>query len=201
MKPTVLKLVLKREPPPPDIQTMRKRARKYIEDGVVISGYAADRETVIKALYEALATEFACALRYKRHYFKAAAANAVPADAENREDANEAIVHTDHSAARIVQLHGKSEFPPAGLAALGHTDYVEVVTRRAMNKLREMIKEDLMAERITLERYSETISYRVEQDPTARSILADERSRPTTRRKPLRDLHAPVQDPPDIKSQ
>jgi bacterioferritin len=70
-----------------------------------------------------------------------------------------------------------------------------------MNNLMEMIKEDLMAERITLDRYSETVSYRVEQDPTTRSILADDGGRPTTRRKPLSDLHAPVQDPPDINSQ
>lgn len=180
MTAPLLKVVSKRNPPPTDIQTMRKRARKYIEDGVVTSGCAADRETVIKSLYEALATEITCVLHYKRHYFKAAAANAAPVATEFREDANEAIVHTDHIATRGVPVGGErnvSNVSSVGLAALSHTEYVEVVTRRAMSKLREMIKEDLIAERIALESYRETVGYRVEQDPTTRlldEILANE---------------------------
>lgn len=169
MKPTILKLVSKSNPPLTDIETMRKRERQYIEDSVVTSGYAADRETVIKLLNEALATEIACLLRYKRHYFKAATAKAAPAAPEFREDVNESTVHANHIAARVIQVRG-DRISPIELAARSHAEYVENVTREAMNKLRAMIKEDLAAERLSIESNRETVSYRVEQDPTSRLL-------------------------------
>jgi bacterioferritin len=139
MEPTILKLVSKPNPPLNDIETMRKRERQYMEDSVVTSGYAADRETVIKLLNEALATEVACLLRYKHHYFKAATARA----------------------ARVNQVRG-DPISPIELAARSHAEYVEDVSRRAMNQLRAMIKEDLIAERLRIESYRETFSYHVE---------------------------------------
>ena len=76
MKPTALNDVSAKRPPLSDIKTLRGRARQHIEKGAVTSGYAADRENVIKMLNEALATELVCVLRYKRHYFMAAGIHA-----------------------------------------------------------------------------------------------------------------------------
>src|SRR4026209_227031 len=90
-----------------DIKTLRERARQHIEEGAVTSGYAADRETVIKLLNEALATEIVCVLRYKRHYFMAAGIHATPVAAEFLEHANEEMLHADRIAERIFQLHGE----------------------------------------------------------------------------------------------
>jgi bacterioferritin len=167
MKSTVLKDVSKTRPPLTDIQTLRKRARQHIEEGAITSGYAADRETVIKLLNEALATEIVCVLRYKRHYFMAAGIHAAPVAAEFLEHANEEMLHADRIAERIIQLRGEPNFSPDGLAARSHAEYVEGGT------LREMIKEDLIAERIAIESYREMVGYLAEQDPTTRRMLEE----------------------------
>jgi bacterioferritin len=165
MKPTVLKDVSKSRPPLTDIQTLRKRARQHIEEGAVTSGYAADRETVIKLLNEALATELVCVLRYKRHYFMATGINAAPVAAEFLAHATEEMAHADLIAERIIQLRGEPNFSPDGLAARSHAEYVEGAT------LRDMIKENLIAERIAIESYREMIGYLGEQDTTTRRML------------------------------
>jgi bacterioferritin len=167
MKPTVLKDVSKTPPSLTDIQTLRTRARQHIEEGAVTSGYAADRETVIKLLNEALATEIVCVLRYKRHYFMAAGIHAAPVAAEFLEHANEEMLHADRIAERIIQLRGEPNFSPDGMAARSHAEYVEGGT------LREMIKEDLIAERIAIESYREMVGYLAEQDPTTRRMLEE----------------------------
>jgi bacterioferritin len=167
MKPTVLKDVSKTQQPLTDIQTLRKRARQHIEEGAVTSGYAADRETVIKLLNEALATEIVCVLRYKRHHFMAAGIHAAPIAAEFLAHANEEMLHADRIAERIIQLHGEPNFSPDGLAARSHAEYVEGGT------LREMIKEDLIAERIAIESYREMVGYLAQQDPTTRRMLEE----------------------------
>ncbi|MEK6592467.1 MAG: ferritin-like domain-containing protein [Pseudomonadota bacterium] len=150
-----------------DIQTLRKDARQHIEEGAVTSGYAAHRETVIKLLNEALATEIVCVLRYKRHYFMAAGIHAAPVAAEFLEHANEEMLHADRIAERIVQLRGEPNFSPDGLAARSHAQYVEGVT------LKDMIKENLIAERIAIESYREMVGYLAEQDPTTRRLLEE----------------------------
>jgi bacterioferritin len=167
MKQTALKEVTKTGPPLTDIQTLRKRARQHIEEGAVTSGYAADREAVIKLLNEALATEIVCVLRYKRHYFMAAGIHAEPVAAEFLEHANEEMLHADRIAERIIQLRGEPNFSPDGLAARSHAEYVEGDT------LKEMIKEDLIAERIAIESYREMVAYLGEQDPTTRRMLEE----------------------------
>jgi len=167
MKPTVLKDVSKTRPPLTDIPTLRKRARQHIEEGAVTSGYAADREVVIKLLNEALATEIVCVLRYKRHYFMASGIHAAPVAAEFLEHANEEMLHADRIAERIVQLRGEPNFSPDGLAARSHAEYAEGVT------LSEMIKEDLIAERVAIESYREMVGYLAEQDPTTRRMLEE----------------------------
>jgi bacterioferritin len=167
MEPTQLKSSSKAQPSLSDIQTLRKRARQHIEGGAVTSGYAADRTTVIKLLNEALATEIVCMLRYKRHYFMATGIHAEPVAAEFLEHANEEMLHADRIAERIVQLRGEPNFSPDGLTLRSHAEYVEG------NSLKEMIKEDLVAERIAIESYRELVAYISEKDPTTRRILED----------------------------
>jgi len=148
-----------------DIQTLRERARKHIENGAVTEGYSADRETVVKLLNEALATEIVCVLRYKRHYFMASGIHADGVAAEFLEHANDEQGHADEIAGRIVQLGGEPNFSPEGLLSRSHAEYVEGET------LQDMIKEDLVAERIAIDSYREMITYMGNDDPTSRRML------------------------------
>jgi bacterioferritin len=148
-----------------DIKTIRERARKHIEKGAITEGYKAHRETVIKILNEALATEIVCVLRYKRHYFMAEGLHAEPVAAEFLQHANEEQQHADQIAGRIVQLGGEPDFSPEGIASRSHAEYV------AGESLIEMIKEDLVAERIAIDSYGEMIRYLADDDPTTRSML------------------------------
>lgn len=148
-----------------DIKTLRERARKHIEKGAVTEGYTADRDTVVKLLNEALATELVCVLRYKRHYFMASGIQADSVAAEFLEHANDEQGHADQIAARIVQLGGEPNFNPEGLLTRSHAEYVEGDT------LTEMIKEDLVAERIAIDSYREMIRYFGNDDPTSRRLI------------------------------
>jgi bacterioferritin len=148
-----------------DIKTLRERARKHIEQGAVTEGYTADRETVIKLLNEALATEIVCVLRYKRHYFMASGIHADGVAAEFLEHATDEQGHADQIAARIVQLGGAPNFNPEGLLTRSHAEYVEGET------LTDMIKEDLVAERIAIDSYRDLIKYFGNDDPTSRRLM------------------------------
>ncbi len=148
-----------------DIKTLRERARKHIEQGAVTEGYSADRETVNKILNEALATEIVCVLRYKRHYFMASGIHAEGVAAEFLEHATDEQGHADLIAARIVQLGGEPNFNPEGLLMRSHAEYVEGST------LSDMIKEDLVAERIAIDSYRDMIQYLGNDDPTTRRML------------------------------
>jgi len=148
-----------------DIRTLRSRARRHIEKGAVTEGYKADLKTVIKLLNEALATEIVCVLRYKRHFYMASGINAQPVAAEFLQHANEEQVHADQIAARITQLGGEPNFSPEGLATRSHSEYVEGET------LLDMIKEDLVAERVAIDSYGEVIRYLGGKDPTTRRML------------------------------
>jgi bacterioferritin len=148
-----------------DIKTLRERARKHIEQGAVTEGYSADRETVNKILNEALATEIVCVLRYKRHYFMATGIHAEGVAAEFLEHATDEQGHADLIAARIVQLGGEPNFNPEGLLMRSHAEYVEGTS------LTEMIKEDLVAERIAIDSYRDMIQYLGNDDPTTRRML------------------------------
>lgn len=150
-----------------DIPSLRRRARNNIEKGAVTEGYAADRETVIKLLNEALATELVCVLRYKRHYFMANGIHSDSVKAEFLEHAVEEMAHADRIATRIVQLGGEPNFSPDGLSARSHAEYVEGKTLNAM------IKEDLIAERIAIESYREMITYLADNDPTTQRMLKE----------------------------
>ena len=148
-----------------DIKTLRERARQHIENGAITEGYSADRDTVVKLLNEALATEIICVLRYKRHYFMATGINAESVAAEFLQHANEEQGHADQIAQRIVQLGGEPNFNPDGLSTRSHAEYVEG------NNLVDMIKEDLVAERIAIDSYREMINYVNTDDPTTRRML------------------------------
>ena len=155
-----------------DISEIRRRARQHIEDGAVTDCYKGDRKVVLRVLNEALATEIVCVLRYKRHHYMAKGIHSQAVAEEFLEHAAEEQEHADQIAERITQLDGEPNFNPEGLLTRSHSEYVEG------ESLVDMIKEDLVAERIAIESYSEIIRYLADNDPTSRrmmeSILAKE---------------------------
>lgn len=148
-----------------DIQTLRKRARQQIEQGAVTPDYGLDRETAVRILNEALATELVCTLRYRRHYFMASGIHSESVKAEFLEHAQQEQEHADQIAERIVQLGGAPNFNPDGLLSRSHAEYVEGET------LLDMIKENLVAERIAIASYREMVEFFGPRDPTTRSLL------------------------------
>jgi bacterioferritin len=148
-----------------DIENIRKRARQDIDKGAMTAGYAADRSTVVKLLNQALATELVCVLRYKYHYYMASGINSQAVKAEFLEHANQEQGHADLIAERITQLDGKPNLSPEGMLSRSHADYVEGVD------LVDMIKEDLVAERIAIDSYREIIDYIGADDSTTRRML------------------------------
>ena len=150
-----------------DITTLRERARAKIEEGPITSSYGADREKVIDVLNDALATEIVCVLRYKRHYFMAEGLNAGPVAAEFLQHANEEMAHADSIALRITQLQGAPNYNPEGIVDRSHAEYVEGTT------LVDMITEDLVAERIAIQSYSEIIRWLGDKDTTTRRMIED----------------------------
>lgn len=150
-----------------DVATLRSRARQNVENGAVTEGYDADREEIIRLLNASLATELVCVLRYKRHYFMASGIKAAVAAQEFLEHATQEAEHADKLAERIVQLGGEPEFNPDLLSKNSHAQYV------AGNNLKEMVYEDLVAERIAVDSYREIIQYIGDKDPTTRRIFED----------------------------
>jgi bacterioferritin len=148
-----------------DIKTLRERARKHIEQGAVTENYKADRPTVIRILNEALATEIVCVLRYKSHYFMAKGIHAQSVAEEFLQHANEEQGHADQLAERITQLGGSPNLSPEGMLTRSHSEYREGDT------LVDMIKEDLVAERIAIESYSEIVRYLGNDDVTSRRMM------------------------------
>jgi bacterioferritin len=150
-----------------DIEEIRKRARQHMEKGAVTEGYKADLETVLSILNQALATEIVCVLRYKRHHYMAKGLNAQSVADEFMEHAAEEQTHADSIAQRISELGGEPDFNPEGMLARSHSQYVEGTT------LTDMIREDLVAERIAIESYSEIIRYLGNNDPTSRRMMEE----------------------------
>lgn len=150
-----------------NIESVRQRARQQIEEGAVTEAYGADRDTVVQLLNSALATELVCMLRYKRHYFTARGIYAETVAAEFREHANEELAHADALAERIAQLGGEPDFSPVQLVERSHSDYVPG------HNLYEMMREDLIAERIAIDCYRQVIQYLSDDDPTTRRLLED----------------------------
>ncbi len=150
-----------------DIETIRERARKEIDKGPVTDAYGADLERVLRVLNEALATEIVCTLRYKRHYYTASGLLAEPVAAEFLEHAEEEQQHADKLAQRIVQLGGEPDFNPDTLTKRSHAEY------DASTDLADMLKEDLVAERVAVASYTEIIQWLGTGDPTTRRVFED----------------------------
>lgn len=148
-----------------DLDNIRKRARQDIDKGALTAGYRADRSTVVKLLNHALATEIVCVMRYKYHYYMASGIHSQAIKAEFLQHANEEQGHADQIAERITQLGGKPNLSPEGLLSRSHSDYVEG------EDIVDMIKEDLVAERIAIDSYREMIAYVGGDDPTTRRVL------------------------------
>ncbi len=150
-----------------DLDTLRKNARAHMDAGPITESYGADRVRVLAVLNEVLATELVCVLRYKRHYYMAQGLNSGPVAAEFHEHANEEQGHADQVAARIVQLQGEPDFNPATLVARSHAEYV------AGTDLVDMIKEDLVAERIAIASYQEIVRWLGDGDVTSRRVIEE----------------------------
>jgi len=148
-----------------DVKKIRERARKHMEAGAVTEGYKADRKRVIDVLNEVLATELVCVLRYKRHYFTATGINAESVKTEFLQHANDEQQHADWVAERITQIGGEPNFDPEGLETRSHSEY------KPGESLTDMIKEDLVAERIAIESYSEIVRWLGNDDPTTRVLI------------------------------
>jgi bacterioferritin len=148
-----------------DVKKIRERARKHLEEGAVTEGYKANREQVTKVLNDVLATEIVCVLRYKRHYFMAQGISSDSVKAEFLQHANEEQQHADWVAERITQIGGEPNFNPEGLANRSHSEY------KPGDTLTDMIKEDLVAERIAIESYSEIVRWLGNDDPTSRVLI------------------------------
>ena len=150
-----------------NVKTLREQARINIEQGAVTAGYSADRTEVVKLLNDALATEIVCVLRYRRHHFMARGIVAKSIADEFLLHSNEEQGHADQLAGRIVQLGGEPDFSPDSLTGRSHAEYV------AGETLVEMIKEDLVAERIAIDSYRELIQYLGDKDPTTSKMLKE----------------------------
>jgi bacterioferritin len=150
-----------------DMTEIRRRARQQIMEGAVTPEYKGDRKTVVRILNQALATELVCVLRYKRHHYMAKGIHSQAVAAEFLEHAAEEQGHADRIAERIVQLDGEPDFNPEGMLTRSHSEYVEG------DSLTEMIREDLIAERIAIESYSDIIRYLADDDPTSRRLMED----------------------------
>ena len=148
-----------------DTKTLRANARKHVEDGAVTASYPADRETIIEKLNESLATEWVCVLRYMRHYHTATGLVSEPIKAHFLEHAKAEQAHATALAERIVQLGGEPDLNPDNLTKKSHAEYKEGKT------LKEMVTEDLVAERIAVESYRELIHYLGDRDPTTRKLI------------------------------
>lgn len=150
-----------------DIEEIRRRARDKMEEGAVTGSYQADREKVIEVLNEALATEIVCTLRYKNHYYMAQGIHSEAVAAEFLEHAKEEESHADSIAKRITELNGKPNFDPDGLKSRSHAEYKDADT------LDEMIREDLVAERIAISTYSEIVRWLGNDDVTTRRLMEE----------------------------
>jgi len=148
-----------------DIKELQRRAREHVEKGAVTPNYRGDVETAIKLLNEALATEIVCILRYRRHYFMASGIHSQAVADEFMEHSQQEQEHADKIAERIRQLGGAPDFNPEGLLTRSHAQYAEG------SSLLDMIKENLIAERIAIESYMEMIRYFGDKDPTSRRLM------------------------------
>ena len=150
-----------------DVETLRKQARDEIEKGPITAAYQADVARVIEVLNAALATELVCVLRYRQHHFASKGLDAEPVAAEFLVHATEEQDHADRLAARIAQLGGTPDMDPDTLTARSHAEY------KTSENLEEMIRENLVAERVAIASYTEIANWIATSDPTTRRLIED----------------------------
>ena len=148
-----------------DVQKLREDAKKSLEDGAVTANYKGDLNTAIDLLQSALATEIVCVLRYTMNAISVQGLNSKSVAAEFTEHAADEQRHMTMLAERIDQLGGTPNFDPAGLAARSSTEY------GGPGELIELVKQNLIAERIAVEHYRDLIGYFTHKDPTTRLML------------------------------
>ncbi len=165
-----------------DVKELRRRARENIGKGAITEGYQLDVKQVCGVLNQALATELVCVLRYKRHYYMATGLNKDAVAAEFLQHASEEQGHADRIAERITQLGGAPDLNPKGLASRSHSEYVEG------NSLVDMITEDLIAERIAIESYTEIVRFLGDKDVTTRRLMEEILSVEEEHANDMRDL-------------
>ncbi|MBV9717909.1 MAG: ferritin-like domain-containing protein [Candidatus Eremiobacteraeota bacterium] len=148
-----------------DVTELRRRAREQIERGAVTQNYGGDVQQAIELLQTALATEIVCVLRYTMHNVSAVGIDSESVKEEFAEHAADEKEHMEKIAERINQLGGSPNFNPEGLHTRSATEY------GTAEKLIDMIKENLVAERIAVEHYRELIRFFADKDPTTRTML------------------------------
>lgn len=148
-----------------DVKTLRARARKDVDEGAVTASYSADRKQVIRLLNQALATEWVCVLRYYRHYYSAKGMLVDAVKGEFLEHAQQELAHAGMLSERIVQLGGEPDLDPSTLATRSHAEY------KTGKDLRDMVRENLIAERIAIDSYREMINWVGDRDTTTKRIL------------------------------
>lgn len=165
-----------------DVKKIRERARKQIEQGAVTQAYQGNAAEVCKVLNEALATELVCVMRYKAHYFMAQGIQSEGVKAEFLQHANDEQMHADQLSERITQLNGEPNLNPEGLSTRSHSQY------QTGHDLAEMIREDLIAERIAIETYGEIVRWLGEKDPTSRRLMESILEKEEEHANDMRDL-------------
>jgi bacterioferritin len=144
-----------------------QQARKSLEDGAVTPSSSPWRSQIVDLLNASLATELVCVLRYKRHHFTASGRSSLAIANEFKVHADEEAAHADRIAERIVQLGGEPNFNPEGLLARSHAEYDE------SSELNDMVRANLVAERVAVETYRQMVVLIGDKDPTTRRMLED----------------------------
>lgn len=162
--------------------TLRANARQHVEDGPVTESYPEDRKVIVEQLNRALATEWVCVLRYLRHAYCITGLVAEPIKAHFLEHAREEQMHAGKLAERIVQLGGEPDLNPATLTERSHAEYKEGTS------IQDMIRENLIAERIAVEAYRELIRFLGDRDPTTRVVIEGILAQEEEHADELRDL-------------
>jgi bacterioferritin len=148
-----------------DLQTIRRKAREQLSAGAITSNYKGNVEQAVTLLNHAVATEIVCVLRYKYHAVVATGLASESVKEEFAQHAKEEEQHLDMLCERINQLGGKPQMNPEGLLSRAASQYVEG------ENLVDMIKENLIAERVAIETYRDMVRYFSENDPTTRVML------------------------------
>ncbi len=165
-----------------DVEEIRQRAMHKLEDGAVTESYQLDREQSVGILNETLASEIVCVLRYQHHFFMASGVHGRSVAQTFKAHADEEREHVEEIAERIQQLGGKPDFNPGTLVERSVSQYIEG------ESLGEMLREDLVAERMVIDVYQRLIEHFGIKDPTTRTMFEHIKAEEEVHADQLRDL-------------